>query len=265
MVIDFHTHIFPDKIAAKTIEHLQKVGGIQAATNGTLAGLLESMERCGVDMSVILPVATRPSQFESIQSFAKSINEQYPGKLISFGGIHPDCEDYKKELDTIKALGFKGIKIHPDYQGVMIDDLRYMRIIEYASELGLIILTHAGIDIGLPDPVHCSPKAMRKVLDEIKPEHMVLAHYGGWRQWDEVLEYLAGENVWLDTAFIYDYISKEQFFQILEKHGSDKILFATDSPWSDMKRGIDWIKGLSLPQNVTEDILSGNAKRLLGL
>lgn len=265
MVIDFHTHIFPEKIAAKTIEHLENVGGIKAATDGTLTGLLSSMERCGVDLSVILPVATKPTQFDSIHSFAKHVNEQYPGKLLSFGGIHPDCEDYKKELDTIKEMGFPGIKIHPDYQGVMIDDVRYMRIIEYASELGLIILTHAGTDIGLPDPVHCPPKLMRKVLDAIKPEKMVLAHYGGWSQWEEVYEYLAGENVWLDTAFIYDYITEEQFFKILEKHGSDKILFATDSPWSDMEKGINWIRGLSLPQNVTEDILSGNAKRLLGI
>ena len=104
---------------------------------------------------------------------------------------------------------------------------------------------------------------MRKVLDEIKPEKMVLAHFGGWSQWDEVYEYLAGENIWLDTAFIYDHITKEQFFRILEKHGSDKILFATDSPWSDMAKGIDWIQKLGLPQNVTEDILSGNATRLL--
>ncbi len=265
MVIDFHTHIFPDKIAATTIEHLEKVGNIKAATNGTLNGLLDSMERCGVDMAVILPVATKPSQFESIQNFAKMVNEQYPGKLLSFGGIHPDCDDYKKELDIIKELGFQGIKIHPDYQGVMIDDIRFMRIIEYASELGLIILTHAGIDIGLPEPVHCPPQKMRKVLDEIRPEKMVLAHFGGWSQWDEVYEYLAGENVWLDTAFIYDSISKNQFLNILEKHGSDKILFATDSPWSDMAKGIEWIKELKLSQKVEEDIMSGNAKRLLGL
>lgn len=265
MVIDFHTHIFPEKIAAKTIEQLEKRADVKAATDGTLNGLLASMERCGVDMSIILPVATKPSQFESIQSFAKSVNEQYPGKLISFGGIHPDCEDYKKELDIIHDMGFKGIKIHPDYQGVMIDDIRYMRIIEYASELGLIILTHAGTDIGLPDPVHCPPEKMRKVLDTIKPEKMVLAHYGGWGLWEDVYDFLAGENVWLDTAFIYDYITEEQFFKILKKHGSGKILFATDSPWSDMAKGIDWIKKLSLPQNVTENILSGNAKRLLGV
>ena len=265
MVIDFHTHIFPDKIAARTIEHLENIGGIKAATDGTLSGLLDSMERCGVDLSVILPVATKPSQFESIHAFAQGVNAQYRGRLLSFGGIHPDCGDYKKELDTIKAMGFQGIKIHPDYQGVMIDDIRYMRIIEYANELGLIILTHAGIDTGFPELVHCPPKNMRKVLDTVRPEKMVLAHLGGWSRWDEVYEYLAGENVWLDTAFIYDYISKEQFMKILEKHGSDKILFATDSPWSDMTKGIEWIKGLSLPQSVEEDILSGNAKRLLGI
>ena len=265
MVIDFHTHIFPDHIAAKTIEQLEKKGGLTAAADGTLQGLLSSMKRCGVDMSVILPVATKPSQFESIQRFAKSVNEQYPGKLLSFGGIHPDCEDYKKELDTIRDMGFQGIKIHPDYQGVMIDDIRYMRIIEYASELGLIILTHAGIDIGMPEPVHCPPDKMRRVLDEIKPEKMVLAHFGGWGQWDFVEEYLAGENIWLDTAFIYDYISKEQLLQILKKHDPKKILFATDSPWSDMTKGIEWIRSLLLPEETTEDILSGNAKRLLGL
>ncbi|MBP3609539.1 MAG: amidohydrolase family protein [Lachnospiraceae bacterium] len=265
MVIDFHTHIFPEKIAAKTIEQLEKRADVKAATDGTLQGLLASMERCGVDLSVILPVATKPSQFDSIQNFAKSVNEQYPGRLISFGGIHPDCADYKKELDTIHDMGFQGIKLHPDYQGVMIDDVRYMRIIEYASELGLIILPHAGTDIGLPEPVHCPPEKMRKVLDAIKPEKMVLAHFGGWGLWEDVYEYLAGENVWLDTAFIYDYITEEQFYKILEKHGPDRILFATDSPWSDMATGIDWINKLSLPQQIKEDILSGNAKRLLGL
>ena len=263
MVIDFHTHIFPDAIASKSIAALEAKSGIRAATDGTLKGLLDSMQDSGVDLSVILPVVTKPSQFDSVNRFAAEVNGQYPGRLLSFGGIHPDCENYKEKLNRIKELGLVGIKIHPDYQGVMIDDIRFMRIIEYANELGLIILTHAGVDIGLPEPVHCPPQKMRKVLDVIKPEKMVLAHYGGWSQWEEVYEYLAGENIWLDTAFIYDYISEEQFLKILKKHGSDKILFATDSPWSDMAKGVNWIRRLPLPQNVTEDILSGNAKRLL--
>jgi len=265
MIIDFHTHIFPEKIAARTIAHLEEKGGIRAAADGTCDGLQKAMEHGGIDMSVILPVVTKPAQFESVHSFAKQINETYPGKLLSFGGIHPDTEDYKKELKAIRDMGFAGIKIHPDYQGVMIDDIRFLRIIEYASELGLIILTHTGLDIGYPDLVHCPPERMRKVLDKIKPEKMVLAHLGGWDRWDEVYEYLAGEKVWLDTAFIFDYIREEQFYKIYEKHDKEKILFATDSPWSDLARGVEWVKGLAISEREKEAIFSGNAKALLGM
>lgn len=265
MVIDFHTHIFPDRIAERTISLLEEKSGLAAATDGTPRGLLHSMEQAGINLSVVLPVATKPSQFESIRMYAGSVNVQYPGKLLSFGGIHPDCADYKKEIDTICEMGLPGIKIHPDYQGVMIDDGRYINIIRYADEQGLIILTHAGIDIGKPEPVHCPPDKMRKVLDEVKPKKMVVAHFGGWKQWDEVYEYLAGTDVWLDTAFIYDYIGEEQFLKIYEKHDKNKILFATDSPWSDATKAVAWIKSLGLPEEETENILAGNAKRLLGI
>ncbi len=265
MVIDFHTHIFPDAIAAKTIEILENRAGVKAAADGTLDGLLHSMEQSGVDMSVILPVATKPSQFESINTFAKSVNEEYSPKLLSFGGIHPDCENYKAKLEEIKAAGLVGIKIHPDYQRVMIDDIRYMNIIEYASELDLVIVTHAGMDIGLPEPVHCPPDKMRKVIDIIKPNKLVLAHYGGWKQWEEVYEYLAGENVYFDTAFTFDYITEEVFLKIWNRHDKKKILFATDSPWSDAKKSIDAVRALPLQIQETEDILANNAKRLLNL
>lgn len=265
MIIDFHTHIFPDKIAAKTIAALEAGAGITAAANGTLNGLLESMDRSDVDMSIILPVVTKPSQFDSINAFAREVNDKYAGRLLSFGGIHPDCEDYKAKLDEIKAAGLKGIKIHPDYQGVMIDDVRYMNIIEYASELGLIIITHAGVDIGLPNPVHCPPEKMRKVLDTIKPEKMVLAHYGGWKQWEQVYDCLAGDQVYFDTAFTFSYIEQEMFLKILEKHEKNKILFATDSPWSNAAQDIQVLKGFGLQETVLEKILSGNAKKLLNI
>ena len=265
MVIDFHTHIFPDRIASKSIESLEKASGITAATDGTLSGLLNSMEKSTVSVSVILPVVTKPSQFDSVNQFAAEVNRTYSGKLLSFGGIHPDCEDYKNKLDTIKDLGLPGIKLHPDYQRVMIDDVRYMNIMEYADSLGLIIMVHAGIDIGLPNPVHCPPDRARKVLDKIKPSKMILAHYGGWKQWEEVYELLAGENVYLDTSFTFDYIEREMFLKILEKHGHEKILFATDSPWSDAKKAVETVRSLPVLANVKEDILYNNAKRLLNL
>ena len=263
MVIDFHTHIFPDKIAERSIEALETVSGITAATDGTLQGLLVSMEKESVDLSVILPVVTKPSQFETVNQFAAEINEKYKGKLISFGGIHPDSEDYKAELNRIKELGLPGIKLHPDYQGVMIDDERNMRIIEYADSLGLIIMVHAGVDIGLPNPVHCPPDKAAKVIDALKPDKLILAHFGGWKQWEEVYELLAGKHVYFDTSFTFDYIEQEMFLKILQKHGHEKVLFATDSPWSDVGKAVETVQNMPLGQDVIEDILSRNAKKLL--
>lgn len=263
MILDFHTHIFPDKIAHKTIKALGDQAGIRPASDGTVKGLLDSMERSGVTQSLIMPVCTRPEQFESINKFAQNVNESYEGKLLSFGGIHPDCDHYKEKLRQIRSMGLAGIKIHPDYQKVMIDDIRFMRIIEYACELGLIVLTHAGIDIGFPQPVHCPPDKMRRVLDILKPDKMVLAHFGGWKQWDKVYEYLAGEDVYLDTAFTFEHIERDMFLKILKKHGAEKILFATDSPWSSVQAGIGYIEDLPVSAEEKRKILGENARELL--
>lgn len=265
MIIDFHTHIFPDAIAEKTVGILEHRTGLKLATDATLNGLLQSMDAAGVGLSVILPVVTKPSQFETVNSFAQSVNEKYAGKLISFGGIHPDCEDYKGKLRKIKDMGLPGIKLHPDYQGVWIDDIRYMNIIDYASELGLIITTHAGLDAGFPEPIHCPPDKMRKVIDALKPEKMVVAHYGGWKQWEMVYEYLADAPVYFDTAVTFDHIEQDMFMKIWEKHDKKKVLFATDSPWSDVTEVLGKARKMPLNEQEKEDLFTNNAKRLLGI
>ena len=229
-------------------------------SDGTVSGLVNNMDKFGVDISVVQPVITKPSQTVTLNNWAKEITCD---RLISFGGIHPESDNYMAELDRIKELGLPGIKLHPDYQGVMIDDIRYLDIIRYADKLGLIILVHAGIDIGLPMPVHCPPDKMKKVIEDIKPKKLVLAHMGGWKQWEEVYDLLAGEDVYFDTSFTFDYIEDEMFLKILKKHGTDKLLFATDSPWSNSKKTADIIKGLSIPNGEKEAILAGNALRIL--
>lgn len=280
-IIDFHTHAFPDKIAGKTIDLLSKKAGIPAHTDGTTEGLRRSLTEAGISIGIVLPVVTRPEQFESITGFAAQINEngccydtadganggQGGGKadLLSFGGIHPDTPDYKRELKTLADLGFRGIKLHPDYQGVYFDDIRYMRIMEYASELGLIIITHAGVDIGFPDAVRCTPKRALKVLREIKPEKLVLAHMGGWSLWKEVIDTLAGEPVYLDTAYSMGHISEKHFMTLCHTHGAEKILFGTDCPWGNPKRDVETFLSMSLTTEEQELILHGNAEKLLGM
>lgn len=266
MIIDSHTHIFPDQLAEKTIKKLGDMGNIKAYTNGTKSGLLNSMKEAGVNCSIILPVVTRPEQFKTVNEFAVKINEKYQDseyRLLSFGGIHPDSSGYKGQLKEIVNMGLLGIKLHPDYQDMYFDDIRYMRLIDYASELGLIISVHAGLDVGYPEDIHCPPKAARKVIDEVAPEKLILAHLGGYQQWDEVEDLLVGQKVYLDTAYIQNTMEQSQFLRILKNHGSDKILFATDSPWSGQKESVEWMKQLSIPENELNQIFYGNIAGLL--
>lgn len=265
MVIDFHTHVFPEKMVAGAVKTLEEKSGVPAKTNGCIDGLLASMEKARVSRSIVLPVVTAPKQFSGINRFAASINEEYSDCLTSFGGIHPDSEDYKGQLKFLRDEGFVGIKLHPDYQGVMFNDIRYKRIVDYASELDMIIQVHAGVDIGLPEPVHCTPKMALEVISETGAKKLVLAHFGGWKLWDEVEESLAGRDVYFDTAFIEDYIEKSQFERIVRAHGADKVLFATDSPWSGQKETIDWINACDLDDETKEKIFYKNARKLLGI
>ena len=277
MIIDFHTHTYPDKIAAKTVELLAGRSGTVPHSDGTLMGLESDMEHRRVDISVVLPVATSPKQYKHINESAQVENEQFADTHVwSFGGIHPDNDNYKEILRDISDKGLKGIKLHPDYQGAFFNDIRYKRIISYATELGLIVVTHAGQDIGLPKVVHCTTAMTEEVLDEVQPDKLVLAHMGGWQMWQDVLERLCGRDVYLDTAFSYGHIQyrdgavhkwklmdSDMFKAIVEKHGADRVLFGTDSPWSDQSEAISDIEGLQLPEDVRKKIMGENAARLL--
>ncbi|MBO5198367.1 MAG: amidohydrolase family protein [Lachnospiraceae bacterium] len=263
MVIDFHTHTFPDAMAAKTIAGLEAAGNVKAYTDGTVSGLKASMREAGIDLSVILPVVTKPKQFHTINTVAAEITGR--DGILSFGGIHPDSEDYKGELRTIKELGLKGIKLHPDYQKTFIDDERYVRILDYAAELSLIAVIHAGLDIGLPDPVHCPPDRAANLLKQLDTANtkIVFAHVGGYDRWDAVEEYLVGKNIWFDISYSLHKIGEEQFLRIVNNHGTDKILFATDSPWGGQKETLERFQKLPLSQEKKERILYKNAMQLL--
>jgi hypothetical protein len=266
MLIDFHTHTFPDKIAASAIAELSARSGITPTTDGTIQGLRDSMKRDGVDISVIVPVATRPDQVERINRRSLELNKQFDGKgLLSFGCMHPGYENYKEELAWLKENGFVGIKLHPDYQNCFVDDEANLNIIAEAERLGLYTTIHAGVDIGYPSPVHASPKRSRHVVDTLHPTHMILAHTGGWKQWDEVIDLLTDPDLYFDISFSMGVITDEQFLKILEQHGSEHLLFATDSPWDSPAHTLEALKKLPLTREQFDNICYKNACRLLGL
>ena len=263
MVIDFHTHIFPDKIAAKTIDYLSKKGGIPPFSDGSVSGLISCMERASVDISVTLPVLTNPESFDSINRYAAGINETYGGSLISFGGIHPGCDDIDTKMRFLKEKGFRGVKIHPDYQDAYINDDGYVRIVNCAREYDLIVVTHAGLDVAYPNNVHCTPHLVKDLLKKAPHNKLVLAHMGGGGFYPEVLELLCDEDVYFDTAYVLRYIGEDTFNAIVRNRGDDRILFASDSPWSCAGNDIEILKNYVKSEISLEKILYSNAKKLL--
>lgn len=277
MIIDFHTHTFPDKIAGAAIDKLKHASHSQPFTNGTVNGLQESMARAGIDHSVILQVATNPLKVSSVNDV--SLRHTGQNGLIYFGGIHPDMEGADAELTRIAGNGLKGIKIHPVYQDVDIDDPRFLRILDKAGQLGLTVVMHAGDDIGFPGVVRCSPEMTANALRQVGPVQLICAHMGGWRNWERVADCLAGTSAMIDTAFSLgaitplepDYYKEEElqmldeaaFCKLVQAFGADRVVFGTDSPWDDQAAALAAIRNLPLTAEEKEKILGGNAKRIL--
>lgn len=277
MIIDVHTHTFPDKIAAAAIDKLKHAGRIVPFSNGTVQGLKDSMRRADIDYSMVLPVATNPTKVRSMNDVSIAMMEDE--QLIYFGCMHPDCEYWHEELDRIAKAGLKGIKIHPVYQDVDMDDERFVRILTRAGELGLTVITHAGDDIGFPGVRRCHPEMIVRALRKAGPVQLILAHMGGWKNWRDVERLLPQENVLIDTAFALgeltplnegDYteeerklLSQEEFCRIVRAFGSERVLFGTDSPWADQKKSVADILALKLTNEEKENILWRNAKKIL--
>ncbi|HIX59780.1 MAG TPA: amidohydrolase family protein [Candidatus Blautia gallistercoris] len=270
MIIDFHTHIFPEKVARKALPKLSSVIHLDPATDGTIEGLLASMREAGIAVSVVMPTVTDPHQFDSILRFACLVNEYDYGqdgpRLISFGGIHPDSSDYKEQLQLLKDHGFAGFKIHPDYQLTCFNDIRYKRILYRAAELELCCLTHCGYDPYSPDKVHCTPQMILDVIKEVSPYHLVLAHMGSNNNYDESEAMLMGQPVYLDMAYSLLHMDRKQLVRMIRAHGTDKVLFGSDSPWTSQKEDVEVFRSLgSLTDLEKEQIFSGNARKLLGI
>lgn len=283
MIVDFHTHAFPDKIAAASVDKLQSAAHIRPFADGTVSGLSASIRAAGIDYAVNLPVATSPRQVAAINDAAAKINEKTDETgVLSFGCVHPEYSGYRAELARIADLKIPGIKLHPPYQGADFDDIRYLRILDRAGELGLLALVHAGLDIGLPDADRASPQMIRNAVLSVGPVKLICAHMGGWRQWDAVEELLPDTGVYLDTSFSlgrivpngdgYPWKEAElplmdpaQFLRIVRAFGADRILFGTDSPWGGHAEALRNLRGLPLADAERTAILGANAARLLGL
>ena len=263
MLIDFHTHAFPGKIAGRAVASLSHgSGGMVPQTDGTLNSLKAAMDQDGVDISVVLSIATNPKQQHSVNDYAMEMNRD--DRIVAFGSVHPDAPDALEELERIAAAGLKGVKFHPEYQCFYADEERMKPIYHKISELGLITTFHAGHDIGFAPPYHCMPEHLLGALKWLETP-VVAAHWGGYCCSTEVIGKLCGENLYFDLSFGYGCIPKPLAQAIIDKHGPDKLLFGSDMPWHRPEWELRLINSLDLSVEDKKKILYKNAVKLLGL
>lgn len=261
-IIDFHVHIYPDSVAAKVAATIGLPEEAKHPERLTAEGITAAAKRAGVTLSVNLPVATKAEHVENTNRYVRSM----PEGVISFAALHPDTPNKREVLTCLKAEGFKGIKFHPEFQNFALEEERMREAWEAMSDLGLIAVFHAGGDRCFPPPYHTSPRTFVDFAKKYPKLKIVAAHMGGYMMWYETELELAGKaDIYLDTSWMTAMCDAKQLVRTIRKHGADKILFASDSPWREPKDDIAAILALPLEDEEKEMILHKNAERLLEL
>lgn len=261
-IMDFHAHIYPEKIADKAVKSVGEFYNIPMDFDGTAENLITQGKKAGVSRFLVHSVATVPRQVVSINDF---ISEQCKNhkELTGFGTIHAQMENPFEEIDRIEKIGLQGIKIHPDTQLFNIDHPKMMEIYDYIQEKEIPIAIHCG-DYRY---TYSHPARLVKLLENFPRLIVVAAHFGGWSLWDLALEILEDKiknsNWVLDTSSSLAFLGKRRFKELIDSYGTDRIVFGTDFPMWSAREEIEVLNSLNFSEKELEKIFIGNAKRVL--
>lgn len=260
-IIDFHTHLFPEKIAHRAVDGMYSYCKIPYRSTGDLPALAEHMKREHMALCVNHPVCTNPEKVRSCNDFAARV-AAVPG-FASFGCLHPELKDWRTELRTFKSRGLIGLKIHNEYQEFFFDSRLCQSMIEAAFEEGLMVLVHAGADPVSPDVHRCTPEMIARAMPLLRQGTFIAAHLGGHQMLDDAMKYVVGSPVYIDTSMAAMYYSDVRVRQAVEAHDPDRVLFGSDSPWDDAATAASVLRHVGLDADLLDRVLYRNGARLL--
>ena len=274
MIIDFHTHNFPDSIAQRAIETMVEKLRHEFVPfgDGTLACQLAAAKADGIDRCVMCPIATKPSQADVILRTALEIRDGEKGEeaarvIIPLASVHPFDPDFKLRLKAIADAGIPGIKLHPYYQGIRLDDPAVVPFFSAVRDLGLVVIAHCGYDNGFPDdPMTCGPAEIAALLAAAPGlgPRFVAAHLGG-RVGNPpgATDILLDTGCFIDTACLEMLQDDADAIRVMETWPVERIVFGTDYPWNRQGRLVEWVKAHRPLAAEQEAIFHLNAERLL--
>lgn len=261
-IIDVHTHVFPEKIAMRAVANVGSYYSIEMGENGILDGLFESAK--GLDAGfVICNAALKVENVRHGNDFLFECVKNNKNRVIALGSVHQDMtvKDVCDELEYIKEMGGKGIKLHPDFQHFKIEDSKMFPIYEAAQSLRLPILFHVGDE----NTVNSTPKAVRFVADKYPDLEVIAAHMGGYMAWDEAEDYLVGSRVYMDTSDALLVLNSERVSDMINRHGADRIMFGSDFPLKGTYNAYTELDALPLDENQKDMIYYKTAQKLFGV
>lgn len=275
MLLDCHSHAFADKIADKAVQQLIDYYKMPTTNGGRLSDLINAAKQAKLDAFILLVAATKPEQVKPANDWVLEIAaksraelESFTGlshipRIISFGTFHPADPNWPVEISRLKAAGIKGIKLHPEFQGIDLADPNLNPFFEEISD-HFVLMTHVG-DPKVDSANLSTPRKVAAILKKFPKLRIIAAHLGGLYFWDDVLEELAGKDVYLDTSSALPFINPETLKKIFTKHDNSKILFGSDYPLNTPKREFESLERIPwLSTSVKERIYGKNCAELLG-
>ena len=265
-IIDVHTHIYPEKVNEKATDNLSRFYRFTVNSKGTLSDLENQCAASHVTGFFILSVATNAHQVRSVNDFAAGSAEQARKdgfEAYGFGGMHQDFTEMEEEVERAVSMGLCGIKLHPDIQKVDIDDRRLYPLYEACSRLGVPVYFHSGD--ARREYRFSEPRRIAKILGTFKDLRVAAAHLGGYKAWDEAIQYLKGnERVWYDTSSSLWSMTAECANGIISKIGKERLMFGSDYPGEFISDELERFFALKMTDKELENVLYYNARRFLG-
>lgn len=264
-IINAHAHIYPNKIAEKATQTIGKFYDIEMqSVAGTPENLIKKGRAAGISGYVVHSCATKPHQVRSINEFILEEMSLH-SEFIGFMTLHQDLEEKEmcEEISWCLQNGFKGIKLHPDFQRFDIDGETAEKIYRAVNsfETKLPILFHTGDD----RYDFSRPFRLANVAKKFPKINFIAAHFGGYRRWDEVDVYKGLDNVYFDTCSSLPFIESDFALSLIKKFGAERFFFGDDFPMWDAKAELQRFDRLKLNDKEKEMILAGNIKNFLGL
>lgn len=257
MIIDAHTHIYPDKIAIKASQGISDFYNLRVLYDGTVGKLLEVGNAAGIGKYVVHSVATVPGQAASINRFIASAVAAKPGQFIGFATLHPDSKTINEDIQHIIDIGLSGIKLHPDFQKFNADSPEAMKVYE-AIEGRLPLLIHTGDK----RTEFSKPYRIVNVAKAFPELDIIAAHLGGWSEWGSCAEELAEAGVYVDTCSSQGFLEPSKVRELIDIFGIDKVIFGSDYPMWDAGEELDMLSKI-LTADEKEKVCHMNFERLM--